>query len=396
MTITITHDRTQGTLVYGGQPGDGSGKILRDAGFRFFHDLPEHPEHGRAFACLPHSRRRRCKSWAVDTAATNLKAAGFAVNVEVDDVTPCQIPFADLEAEKYACADARADRYANRADRAISTGQALHKQVDDELAHIPPGQPHLIGHHSYNRTKRAEERRHAKTRRAIEEMKRGDYWAGRAEAAAAFEAYRRNVPRTLRRIEELEADLRGRRRALDGRTAIWSVEPAEYGPDKGLTLDERLAKHGAVRVRQHADQDGKERGSVEVRIPPSDRAAAVLHADIIELEEEIAYWRSLVAQAERSGVKVWRREDFAKGDFVLYHDTWFEVIRVNKKSLTIPALIASPGRRVLRKEDNTMSWNDRLPYPDVQGRKTAKEIAAMLAETDQTNDQTDQTEPATS
>lgn len=76
-------------------------------------------------------------------------------------------------------------------------------------------------------------------------------------------------------------------------------------------------------------------------------------------------------------MKLWGPQDFTAGDYVQHGGRWSEVIRVNKKSLTIPALIASATRRITSAADNYLSWNHRLPYDEVQGKKTPEEIQEL-------------------
>jgi hypothetical protein len=80
-------------------------------------------------------------------------------------------------------------------------------------------------------------------------------------------------------------------------------------------------------------------------------------------------------------VKVWTRADFAKGDFAQWQGrTWFEVLRVNPKSVSIPALIAGACVPVLRQADTHLTWTDTLAYDKVTGRKSAAEMAGVMAE----------------
>ncbi len=155
-----------------------------------------------------------------------------------------------------------------------------------------------------------------------------------------YRCHRENVPTTLRRIERLEAGRRVYDRALAGDSAHgWD---ALGSPDQAEEIRRRVA----------------------------------------EMDEELAYWRELVAQAEADGVKIWSASDFRKGDFARYGGTWFEVVRVNTKSLTVPALIAGAGHRVLRAADSPYSWTDRLPYDKVTGRRPAEEIQAGRRESE--------------
>ena len=77
---------------------------------------------------------------------------------------------------------------------------------------------------------------------------------------------------------------------------------------------------------------------------------------------------------------MWTRADFTKGDYVQSRGTWYEVVRVNAKSLTIPAMI-NDGH-IVHKDGNRCTWTDTVPYHKVRGRKSAEEIAAIIAEAD--------------
>ena len=152
------------------------------------------------------------------------------------------------------------------------------------------------------------------------------------------------VPTTLRRIAKLEADERDIKRRLTGR--------ADYYRDDAGELKCRLVK---------PEGDYLERLQV--------RAATVA--------DELAYWRQHVARQEAEGVKVWSAADFAKGDFVHFIGAWYEVLRVNAKSITIPAMISDGA--VVTKANSRLSWTDTVPYHKVKGRKSAAEMASALA-----------------
>jgi hypothetical protein len=101
-----------------------------------------------------------------------------------------------------------------------------------------------------------------------------------------------------------------------------------------------------------------------------------------DITEELGYWRKHIAARQADGAKLWEPADFAKGDFVqIGLGAWYEVIRVNKKTLTLPAIIAGPGRTVLRADESGYPWTDTVPYDKVTARKNAAEIAELLTGT---------------
>ncbi|MCW2898662.1 MAG: hypothetical protein JWO67_927 [Streptosporangiaceae bacterium] len=328
--ITIRHSHADGTLIEGSRRGDGIFEILRGLGdnWRWM------PSIGRIG--IRQSRDRVAQRGRIERAAAALRAAGHEVAVEIDESD--RRSFADAEADRYDRAEDRAEYHGDVAGRARQAADAAYGAEDGILKHIPPGQPILVGHHSEGRHRRDLARADAHRRRGRDEVDRSRYHEGRADAAASYQAGRESIPTTQRRIAKLEAEERQLTRRLNG---------------TGLAL------HG---------EDA----------PASGAYAERLRVRLADIAEELVYWREHVAAAEAAGVKVWSRADFTRGDFVRFLGKWYEVLRVNGKSVTIPAMI-SDGLVVTR--DNTrLSWTDTVPYDKVTGRKSAEEIAALLAE----------------
>ncbi|MEV6796526.1 hypothetical protein AB0M87_32100 [Streptomyces sp. NPDC051320] len=157
--------------------------------------------------------------------------------------------------------------------------------------------------------------------------------AGRADSAGNYQRYRNNPGTTLRRIAKLEAQLR----------------------------------------RVHKWLAGESAGSFTRPLHPE--GIAELHREEEELGEELTYWRTIIAQAEADGFKVWGMADFAKGDFVCCRGRWLQVLRVNAKSLTVPG--GPDSQRVITAANREFSWDDLLPYDAVTGRRSAEEMRAV-------------------
>lgn len=332
--ITISHTHADGTLVHGTSKGDGVYEILKGLrdNWRYFPSI-------RAIG-IGQSRDHLASGYKISRAAEALRAAGHEVTVTVDDTD--RRSFAEAEAERYARAEDRADYHAGRAQVAESRA-AGHWQAERAiLDFIPPGQPILVGHHSEGRHRRDLARADSHMRRGLEELGKRDYHENRAESAETYRKHRESVPATLRRIRKLEAEQRDIQRRLDGYTSGRPPYQSEHAPATGA-YRERLT---------------------------------VLGADIAE---QLGYWRGVVAKAQESGAKVWSAADFTKGDYVQFLGGWYAVIRVNGKSLTIPAMINDGP--VVHATGNRCTWTDTIPYDKVTGRKTADEIAAMTAET---------------
>ncbi|MGP4105071.1 hypothetical protein [Nonomuraea sp. KM90] len=176
--------------------------------------------------------------------------------------------------------------------------------------------------------------------------------AGPAQKTATHrEQHRRNPRSTLRRIHRLRSELNRIRRKLTGEAY---ATPLEH--------------HGQTVV--------DERGHPVTRPNPP---LADLRQRLIVREqlllEKLAYWEHLVAE----GIKVWRCTDFDIGDFALYHGTWYEVVRVNDNSITIPAGQLCLGQQIVRRQhtaDQTgrpPAATTRVEYYDITGRMSVHE-----------------------
>jgi hypothetical protein len=325
-TITITHTRAEGTMLEGSRKGDGAFELVRPHRFWF----------SRSLGCLyiQQSRDKRADHFSIRRAAEALRKAGWTVEITVDEDT--RRSFAEAEADREECAEDRAGRFTEYAGNAAARSEA-HRGEARRIAHsIPFGQPILVGHHSEARARRDVERIDRNMRKGIAEGEKAEYYASRAKASGSYEAFRKNPPRTLRRIETLEADLR--------RVEKWQRGESAGGFTRALTPD-TVAELG----RRHE-----------------------------ELTEEIGFWRHVIAEAEKDGFKVWGPADFKKGDFARMRGSWYEVLRVNKKTLTVPGgpdiqpvisleTHAYPGMRGTR------------PYDEVTARLSAEEMAAKVA-----------------
>ncbi|MFF3665427.1 DUF3560 domain-containing protein [Microtetraspora malaysiensis] len=359
--IRIVHTRAEGTLLEGSRKGDGVYEIVRtreNGGFRWSRHVGIY---------LPHSQDKAAKMWEIDRAAAALRAAGFEVEVDVDNVTAGR-SFADAEADRNERAEGRADRYAERASRNTSAGNARWDRTRERMSGIPLGQPILVGHHSERRHRRQIEWAHNQDRKALDEVKKGKYWAGRTQAAENYQRHREDPGTTRRRIDKLEADKRRlERRLADG----WTQK---FGPDAEIPTDATLLQDYG-------------QGYGLYRLTPSEEWTATQNADIAQLDDELGYWRQVLAEAEQRGVKLWTKADFTKGDFVIYMGAAIEVMRANTKSLTVPwgHYWAGSGLLIVTVEfaqkvhkSGGRIYTDTLPYDKVQGRLSAEEAAAAI------------------
>lgn len=128
------------------------------------------------------------------------------------------------------------------------------------------------------------------------------------------------------------------------------------------------------------------------RREPSEARREELTRRLAEYDEELTYWAETIKEAERRGFKVWGRADFVKGDFVQWRGSWYEVTRVNAKTVTVPHIHAAfdggtvgavGGCRVVTRaataETRHKSSTYTLPYNEASGRMSAEQMRAALA-----------------
>ncbi|MGA4842106.1 DUF3560 domain-containing protein [Streptomyces sp. G45] len=340
MTIEITHTRREGTLITGTSKGDGSAEVLQTRHYASGYTKTARFSHHLGCWYLPHSRDKRTSKPMLDALADRLRAEGFEVTVTVDETD--RRTFAEAEAERVERAEDRAERFAQYADNAAARSEAAWRRGHEIADGIPMGQPILVGHHSERRARRDQERIDNAMRTSVGERDKAGYWSGREKAAAGYEQFRKNPARTLRRIDKLQAELR-------------AVEKWQRGE----------SAHG---YPQNID-DPEVRQELEIQRQ--------------ELTEEIVYWQGVIKEAEARGFKVWSRTDFRRGDYVRAGGRWWEVLRVNAKSLTTPHLHLGIEKKVIRATDMPRpgsTW--RFTYDEVSGRMSADEMRQALSSPD--------------
>jgi len=342
--ITITHTHADGTLIEGSAKGDGVYEILKGLrdNWRYFPSLRQ--------IGIGQSRDKAARTWVIGRAAEALRKAGHEVAVEIDDSE--RRSFAEAEAERNERAGDRAERLAGYADGARARSRAGFDRAQQIADMIPMGQPVLVGHHSERRHRRDLDRMDAGMAAGVQESRKAEYYERRAESAGNYQQHRESVPVTLRRIAKLEAEERSWQRALDGKRDSRSL----------LT-----------------DEDGYK--------PAEGAYKARVETELASIREQLSYWRAVVANAEASGVKVWGKADFRKGDFARVRGLWYEIERVNAKSVSVPHgtndhLLAVVTRALVTHAMGPSQWTGTVPYDKVTGRKSAEEMAAILTEAD--------------
>lgn len=309
MTITLSHTAAAGSLAIGTARGDGSAAALKANGWRWSRTL------GAWY--LPASRDREPRTAVLERTREQLRVAGLDVEIDID-YTPRAT--AEIERDREARAETRAERFGRRAETASAAAAAADargRQISDG---IPFGQPILVGHHSEKRHRRDLERINRATRQAIDADQLARESARRAEFAATESARRRTPLQVARRISNLERESRRLRRAIDGYSnALGDVFPPATG---------------AYRDRL-------------------DRELAIVL-------EQLEYWRGIRRDQVESGQATdYSRETIAKGDLVEYRGTWYEVVRANAKSVSVRSQVGG-------------SWTDTLPYAELTGHRATE------------------------
>ncbi|SIC63767.1 Domain of uncharacterised function (DUF3560) [Mycobacteroides abscessus subsp. abscessus] len=296
MTIKISHSHLEGTLVSGIRRGDGTYEILKANGFRWFRSLGQ--------MGLTNSRDRAPRQYSIDSAAAALRAAGHTVTVEIDNTYR---PAHEVQADRNARQQDRANALAAKAQRrhgAAESAWAAEQRAHDALP--PAGEPIKVGHHSENRHRRAIERSWDKLGKAVQAQDLADETQRRADVAASTTAQRYSVHQVANRLEKLRAEQRADERARDGHT-------------RTVSRSHNIIAHTPPATGQHLE---------------------TLRARIAARADEIAYWESIRDQHLTDGQAVaYGPENIAKGDEVEYRGLWYQVLRVNKKSVTVPSMM---------------------------------------------------------
>ncbi|MEV6565892.1 ParB/RepB/Spo0J family partition protein [Streptomyces kronopolitis] len=326
-TITISHTRADGTLITDSVKGDGVWEIVRNHGFRSFRSI--------GALGIPRSQDKEADTCRIDAAQAALEAAGHEVTQEIDEDT--RRTFAEAEAAREEGAEERAERFRDRAGRAVASADARRATADQISKRFEFGQPILVGHHSEGRARRDAARIDTNMRKSFEDRDRAGYWSDRTRAAENYAKHRKDPYRTLRRLKRLRADLR-------------------------------------VQERHHAQ-------AVEKGYDSVDRHARL----ILDLTEEITHWEKIVQQAKDEGVKIWEPADFAPGDFVLYSGlSWYQVARVNPQTLSIAWNLRLAPKQVMSLEDATFDGGrigtHTADYTQIRARCPEEAMRAFLAD----------------
>jgi hypothetical protein len=320
--LTITHTHAEGTLVDGTSKGDGSAPILKANRFRW----------GRSIATwyLPHSRDQLSKDWIINTTKAALEAAGFEVEVTIDNAATRSVE--EREADKAERAESRSEMLSERADRhnAIADGaDVARRRISDS---IPLGQPILVGHHSEGRHRRDLDRIDGLMRKSVEHSHVAQDAQRRSDNLAQATELRHTPHAVGARIERLETELRRVIRGIEGSQHTFGGGYVEKTP----------AATGEYLARLTIERTG--------------------------LEGDLVYWRRIRDELLEAGAPDYSPDTISKGDYVKVIGIWYEVARVNKKTVSVV------------QEFGGWKGTRTTPYHKITDHRTHEQIAAAKAE----------------
>lgn len=196
--------------------------------------------------------------------------------------------------------ETRAARFERCSERAGERAEAARQRVHQIADSIPFGQPILVGHHSERHARADVKRIDNGMHKAVEEWKKEAYWQDRAKSALAHAEHRETAPAIYRRIQELEKQERGYKREVD--RANWTA-PYDYDAKSYKTDPELWERHlaWATRWLEH----------VQARL----------------VYERALYEASGGIRADKLTLEV--------GGAVKARGQWREILRVNKKTVTV-------------------------------------------------------------
>lgn len=317
----ITHTRAAGTLIDGTAKGDGTNLILKACGWRWSRSL------GTWY--IPQSRDRTAKRHVINRTAGQLKAAGHPATITIDDTAR---PTSDVEADKIARQEARVEALTSKAARRSAEEEAAWARQRRDMERLPyGGEPIKVGHHSEGRHRAAIARADRSMRAASNSYAATKEAEARAEAATHTTGARYNPVTVYNRIEKLAADRRRIQRLISGNTRTLFIS-------NGVRHTESTPPATAERAER-------------------------LHRTLAEVEDQINYWTGIRTQQIAQGLAGdYGPKTVAVGDQVLFRSSWYEVRRVNQKSVTVPSIVGG-------------SWTDTIPYREISGHRGRPESA---------------------
>lgn len=236
----------------------------------------------------------------------------FGVEMEPDDTDLLQLAYR------------RAEYYKAWSHSAHKRSAEAHKRFGDIMSYIPLGQPILVGHHSEKRHRRDLANAESSMSRAVDAHKRAEKWDERAAETVRHAAARYGVVKISRRLREIDKLKQEQERFLDAAVAA--------GRDT-TRIERWLAYHNArLEVAYQLLQEAG--GNIDDPSNPNNIIAEV-----------------------GGGV-------FALG-------SWYPVIRVNKKTVTVGYWLGVETLTYCMPKDHIKATKSKADWEAVQDRVTA-------------------------
>jgi len=232
---------------------------------------------------------------------------------------------ATSEVDRSGRMDERATALEAKAGRRADQATTKREQADAVFRGIPMGQPYLVDHHSYPADRNRRERAWNNFGKSIELREQATELQRRAGTAQRHMDLRTGPMAVARRIRTLEAELRRWERERAGR--------------KDWVFNEATDRHEYCHVE------------------PSPAYARRCDDQIAHVTNQLTYWREIRAQQVATGTATnYGPDDIAKGDHIRHAGHWFEVVRINKKSVTVNTF-----------QGNTGTWfTGTVPYDQIR------------------------------
>ncbi|WP_431928736.1 DUF3560 domain-containing protein [Nonomuraea jabiensis] len=310
--ITIRHTHEDGTLIYGTSKGDGVYEIVKkweNGNFRYF---PSMARQGLACIGLRNSRDRVADRWAINAAAKALRAAGFEVEVEIDDTHRDRAQALEDQAERL---EDRRDALERKAGRHADAAAAAHARADQISERFAGGQPKILGHHSQRGYEADQKRMHQAMRKSVDEDKAAQEVARRASAVGSNMRYSAKPSVTKRRIDNAVNEIKRIERDLAGYT------------------------------RRHLDHHGNPY-FIDKHEPASGNHRERLLARRAQLKNQLEYDRAQLEVAKAAGWIEWGPDNVHVADLAEY---WVRgrkrpVVKVNKKTVAVQSDYSWPDK----------------------------------------------------
>lgn len=299
--IAITHTPEAGTILEGSTKGDGTNHIFNSGGrhWRWSRNL------GAWY--IPRSRDTAAHIALITQTAEQLRAVGHDVVVAIKGGHRSTI---DVESDRAERQQDRAQALTAKAERRTAAAHTAHDHARQLADQVPFGQPILVGHHSEGRMRRHAQRIHAAMDATVKAATLAEQTQRRAAVAATGTAAKYHPVTVANRIGTLTAERNRITRHLDGHTRTVAV-----------------MNDGTRHVETTPAATGTYRGQLTERL-------AVI-------TDQQTYWQRIREQQITDGeVTGHGPATINKGDAVQIRGRWYEVVRVNKKTVTVPAASA--------------------------------------------------------